>query len=135
MLSSYKGPINAAIIGATGGIGRALINELTALPNINHLYTLSRKTYEHDTQIQTAMLHRIEFDLINQDSIQQAANGITHPLNMIIIATGHLHDASQMPEKNWDALDADAMSKSFAINTIGPALLLRYLLPKLGTNG
>ena len=65
---------NALIIGASGGIGHALVKEL------NHrgmaVTSLSRSTDQ--------------FDITNEDSIRDAMDRIIGPFNTIIVATGAL---------------------------------------------
>ena len=53
----------------------------------------------------------------------------------MIVATGLLHDADLAPEKSLRALDAEDLARAFAINTIGPALVAKHLLPVLPRQG
>ena len=72
------------------------------------------------------------FDLTDEASIARAAHAIGQagPLDLVIIATGKLHgQGSQMPERSWRALEGEAMAEMFAINTIGPALIAKHVLP------
>lgn len=74
------------------------------------------------------------FDLTNESSIAAAAAqiGSEGNLDLVIIATGKLHrPGTQMPEKSWRALDSAAMAEILAINTIGPALIAKHMLPLL----
>lgn len=50
---------------------------------------------------------------------------------MVIDATGFLHGEGFMPEKSWRELDAAHLAHAFAVNTIGPALLMKHMLPRL----
>jgi NAD(P)-dependent dehydrogenase (short-subunit alcohol dehydrogenase family) len=75
-----------------------------------------------------------KFDLTDELSIADAAVMIGEggPLDLVIVATGLLHRADlPMPEKSWRAIDAQAMASQFAINTIGPALIAKHMLPLL----
>jgi NAD(P)-dependent dehydrogenase (short-subunit alcohol dehydrogenase family) len=47
----------------------------------------------------------------------------------VFIATGVLHSAGLNPEKANSQLSAEALTTAFAVNTIGPALVARALLP------
>jgi NAD(P)-dependent dehydrogenase (short-subunit alcohol dehydrogenase family) len=71
-------------------------------------------------------------DLTSEKTIAQAARRIsslaTSP-RIILDATGFLHGDGAIPEKSWQQLDAAYMAKCFAINAIGPALLMKHLLP------
>jgi NAD(P)-dependent dehydrogenase (short-subunit alcohol dehydrogenase family) len=53
----------------------------------------------------------------------------------VIDATGFLHDENQSPEKTWRQLDAAWLARSFALNAIGPALLMKHVLPLLPREG
>jgi NAD(P)-dependent dehydrogenase (short-subunit alcohol dehydrogenase family) len=77
-------------------------------------------------------------DLTSEASIADAARHISRfgtPVRVIIDATGFLHGDGVMPEKTWRQLDATHMAKAFAINAIGPALLMKHLLPLLPRAG
>ena len=39
------------------------------------------------------------------------------------------------PEKTWSELDCSQMSRSFALNAIGPALIMKHVLPLLPRQG
>ncbi len=51
------------------------------------------------------------------------------PLHLAIIATGLLHDDSGGPEKRGQDLSEANMQRLFAINTIGPTLIAKHVLP------
>ena len=50
-------------------------------------------------------------------------------LDLIIDATGALEIGDDKPEKSLRALDPAAMARQFAVNAIGPALLIKHLSP------
>jgi NAD(P)-dependent dehydrogenase (short-subunit alcohol dehydrogenase family) len=116
------------VVGATGGIGHALVRALqTALPQ-GEVLALSRSSVP-------------PVDLKNEASLAQAAASIAQHckdtgrmLRLIINATGTLHKPYP-PEKSWAQLDATAMAHVFAINTFGPALLMKHLLPLFPREG
>ena len=119
-LSSFPANLNVAIIGASGGIGHALAQSLENHAQINHLYLFSRKGTDHDP-----------IDIESEDSIRDAAAKIAHPLHLIIVATGFLHDPNTKPEKSFRDLSAKNMHKLLAINAIGPAMAAKYFVPLL----
>jgi NAD(P)-dependent dehydrogenase (short-subunit alcohol dehydrogenase family) len=100
------------IFGAAGGIGSAFA---TLLPGA----TLFSR---HSTP---------PLDLLDEATIAAAAASIKTPPTLILIATGTLHTAAQMPEKTFGALSPDQLARNFAINAIGPALILKHFLPRL----
>lgn len=56
-------------------------------------------------------------------------------VRLVIDATGFLHDEHVVPEKSWRDLDTAQMAQAFAVNAIGPALLMKYFLPLLPSKG
>jgi NAD(P)-dependent dehydrogenase (short-subunit alcohol dehydrogenase family) len=56
-------------------------------------------------------------------------------LRLVIDATGFLHDDRQTPEKSWRQLDAENLARAFALNAIGPALIMKHVLPLLPRSG
>jgi NAD(P)-dependent dehydrogenase (short-subunit alcohol dehydrogenase family) len=109
----------ALVVGATGGIGAALLAALRADPSVEAL-GLARRT---DPGI----------DLLDEASIIAAARAIGAPLHLIIDATGALHIDGAAPEKRLAALSPATLAAAFALNATGPILLLKHfarLLPR-----
>ena len=120
--------LRAAIFGATGGIGGAIVAQLAESDRYSQIHAGGRSL---PSAVHSATIPFI-FDLTDETSIAQAARSIGEagPLDLVVIATGILHDHSSLaPEKSWRALDGAAMAKVFAINTIGPALIAKHMLP------
>lgn len=117
----------AVVAGASGGIGAALIDHLLSSDLADHVVGLSRRPPWSDDLQRTWM----PLDLEREASFEAAAGRIAtlgQP-SMVLIATGQLHGSGVSPEKNYRALSADTLQTLFAINTIGPALLAKHLLP------
>jgi NAD(P)-dependent dehydrogenase (short-subunit alcohol dehydrogenase family) len=115
----------ALVIGASGGIGEALLTRLQGDGRFARMLGLSRHS-------QPAL------DLLDEASIAQAAAhvaGLGVPLRLLIDATGLLHGQGLQPEKSWQQLDPVQMAQAFAINAIGPALLMKHFLPLLPREG
>jgi NAD(P)-dependent dehydrogenase (short-subunit alcohol dehydrogenase family) len=76
-------------------------------------------------------------DIGDEDSIAAAAGAMSGcELDLVIIATGVLHRATAVrPEKSLRDIDPVAMTEVFRVNTIGPALLAKHLLPRFRRNG
>ena len=105
---------NALIIGASGGIGAAVAQEL------------SRRG------VAVTELSRREngFDVTDPVSVDRHLAALDGPFDLIFIAVGVLAPAGAGPEKALSAIDADNMAQVIAVNAIGPALILRYV-PRL----
>lgn len=115
----------AAIIGCTGGIGTAVLNNLIQNKSLQTLYAFSRsgKTYKDDRIVPGCI------DLEDEKTIEQAASRISEPLDFVFIATGVLHGQGLEPEKALRDIDALQLSRSYQINAIGPALIGKHFLP------
>ena len=109
----------ALIIGASGGIGRALTEYFEAQGV--HVTGLSRSADG--------------LDLRDEPSVARVLGALKGTFDTIIVATGALNIDGAEPEKQLAAIEASAMADQFAVNAIGPALCLKYashLLPKTG---
>ena len=113
---TWSTPFNALVVGASGAIGGAFVRELQRLPGAAEVVAVSRASHPG-------------FDLKDADSIARLAEVLRPqgPFHWIVDATGALTIEGVGPEKALSALDATALHQAFAINTIGPALLLRHL--------
>jgi NAD(P)-dependent dehydrogenase (short-subunit alcohol dehydrogenase family) len=118
----------AVVVGASGGIGRALVQALNVDAGFGHVVALGRRSVP-------------SIDLLDEPSIAAAAQWVAaldprrERLRLVIDATGFLHGDGHTPEKSWRQIDAAHMARSFAINTIGPALLMQHFLPLLPSSG
>jgi NAD(P)-dependent dehydrogenase (short-subunit alcohol dehydrogenase family) len=120
--------LRAAVFGASGGIGAALVAQLESSVRFETIYAGAR-TMQCAAQRETIAFC---FDLTDESSIAQAARMISEggSLDLAIVATGMLHRPGQpMPEKSWRSIDGQAMAQMFAVNTIGPALIAKHVLP------
>jgi NAD(P)-dependent dehydrogenase (short-subunit alcohol dehydrogenase family) len=118
----------AAVFGASGGIGSAFVKALREDPRCAMIYTGSRAA--HDDAAKT---RAFAFDLNEEGAIAAAAEKISAEgeVDLILVATGVLHDESLKPEKTMRALGADALLRSFTLNAVGPALIAKHFLPLL----
>lgn len=126
-LGSFPEGFRACVFGASGGIGGALTRLLTQSGSV--LHAGARKA-----DLRLAGVTSFAFDLEDEASIKAACARVSEggPLHLVIVATGLLHEPGAIaPEKTWRALDAAAMTRAFAVNTIGPALIGKHLLDHL----
>ncbi|MEM7498328.1 MAG: SDR family NAD(P)-dependent oxidoreductase [Pseudomonadota bacterium] len=117
----------AAVIGASGGIGAALVRALMGIGGIGRVHALSRSGEAPEGE--GVVPGRI--DLEDPGSVAAAAEGIGDGLRLVIVASGLLHEGDMQPEKTWRDLDAGFFARSFAVNATGPALVAQHFLPKL----
>ncbi len=123
-LRSFPADGVAAVFGAGGGIGSALSERLQASRQFSRAIGLSRRSTP-------------AIDLLDEASLECAAASLAEvgEIRLVIDATGFLHDQVQMPEKTWRELDPAHLARAFAVNAIGPALIMKHLLPLLPRKG
>jgi NAD(P)-dependent dehydrogenase (short-subunit alcohol dehydrogenase family) len=128
MLTSFSAPVKACVLGASGGIGAALVDQLASNPAVAVVHAGARAKLTSGAKVLP-----FGFDLTDEASIAEAAANIG-PLDLIIIATGLLHEGAFQPEKSYRAQSAEAYARAFAINATGPALIAKHFLPLLPRN-
>lgn len=128
-LASFPPDGIAVVVGATGAIGAAIASGLSDSGRFETVIGLSRSAAP-------------ALDLTDETSIAAAAAAIAahdRPVRLVFDATGFLHGggaaSGDMPEKTWRDLDPGRLAHAFAVNTIGPALLMKYFLPLLARDG
>lgn len=131
-MDTSSSPGHAIVIGAGGGLGRALVEALCAREDIGSVTALSRRTVEPCHPKVTAG----RLDLLDEDSVARAAQACGAPApRLVICAAGLLHDGALQPEKSLRDLDPASLARVFAVNTIGPALVLKHFSPLLPRRG
>ena len=123
-LGSFPQAGVAVVFGAGGGIGGALVDAVQAAGKFKRVVSFSRSTSP-------------AIDLLDEGSLERAAAFAADAgeLRLVIDATGFLHDDRQGPEKSWRQLDAANLARAFALNAIGPALIMKHVLPRLPRSG
>ncbi len=108
--------MRSLVIGASGGIGAALVAALTVRGEV---VGLSRSGDG--------------LDVTDEASIARVLGGLSGGFDRVLVATGALGGAGGRPEKTLRALDGAGLAAQFAVNAIGPALVVKHalrLLPK-----
>ena len=127
-LATFPDGFRALIVGASGGVGRALTTQLVDHPRCAEVFAASRSGVD----IAGARPLSINFD--DPGSVEDAVMAAAEdgPLHLVVVASGVLVDgAGRGPEKTWRQIDAEHMMEVFKVNTIGPALVARSVLDKL----
>jgi NAD(P)-dependent dehydrogenase (short-subunit alcohol dehydrogenase family) len=115
----------AVVIGASGGVGGALVSQLRGDPAFTSLFALAR-----------SFAGSARIDITDEASVAAATTGLVAPLRLVIVATGGLQGPGfPQPEKSYRALDPVALTESFRLNTVGPALVAKHLLPLMAPRG
>ena len=113
---------NVAIIGASGAIGQTFPMYLVNTKMLIKCSVFVRSP-QHDDDI--------ALELTSEDSITTAVKQINCSLDYVIVATGQLHNSDFTPEKSLRTLSQTAFEHFFAVNTIGPALIIKAFSPLL----
>jgi NAD(P)-dependent dehydrogenase (short-subunit alcohol dehydrogenase family) len=122
MFNTFPAGGHAVIFGASGGIGSAVLEAAEASGRFAKVTGYSRPA----------------FDIVDEASIAAAAEAIGQsglPATFVLVASGYLHGSHGMPEKGIKQLDPAAMAHSFQINAIGPALVMKHVLPLMARTG
>ena len=105
----------ALVFGASGGIGSALVAALQARGD--EVTGLSRSVDG--------------VDVTDEASVVGAVARLTGPYDMVLCATGALEVDGAVPEKTIRDLGPAAMAAQFAVNAIGPAMVMKHAGPLL----
>ncbi len=107
-----EGMTRALIIGASGGIGAALVAALEA------------------ERVQVTALSRRDdgLELTDEASVATHLGALSPGFDLVLCATGALEIDGRGPEKALRQLAPEAMAAQFAVNCIGPAIVLKHAL-------
>ncbi|WP_417412744.1 SDR family NAD(P)-dependent oxidoreductase [Hoeflea sp.] len=115
----------AIVIGGTGGIGAAMMEALEQSGAFTEVIGFSRSSEP-------------AIDLLDEQSTARAAKWVKTrktDLRLVFDATGFLHGNGFGPEKSLAAITPEHMLHAFAVNAVGPALLMKHFLPLLPRHG
>jgi NAD(P)-dependent dehydrogenase (short-subunit alcohol dehydrogenase family) len=129
---------SALVIGASGGIGTALVQRLLADPSYTSVIGISRSATPpaECSPAECSTAPRLRWLACDGSPAAISATGVAiseavPQLSRIIICSGILHDAEHGPEKMLEQLDADWMQAVLQANSITPMLWLRAVAAKL----
>ena len=103
--------MRALVIGASGGIGGAVCGALRG----------------RGWQVVGLSRSADGLDVTDEAAVALVLGAVEGPLDLIFVATGGLEVGGFRPEKSVKALDGAAMAAQFALNAIGPALVLKHV--------
>lgn len=116
------------VIGGSGGIGAALTQALRARGQ--EVLAVGRRTQPPIDYADEGSVQRLGATIA-----QRLADGGCE-LRTVIVASGVLHEGGQVrPERSWQHLQAESLQRVLLINTVGPALVMRHLLPLMPRHG
>lgn len=100
------------VVGASGGIGAALVAALEARGD--DVVALSRSADG--------------LDVTDAAAVARVMGALDGAFDMVVVATGALVIGDFGPEKSLKTLDAAGMAAQFALNAVGPMLVLQQAL-------
>ena len=118
-------PDSSALVIGPGGLGAALAQALQ--PHHQQVLCLGRRTAPALDYADEAIVARAAHWVADQCSAA--------PLRCLVVATGFLHGPHGQPERSWTQLDPGYLSHAFLVNAIGPALVIKHLMPLLPRQG
>ena len=107
------------IIGASGGIGGAILATLK----------------DRGSEVTTLSRSADGLDVTDEASVADAMGRVTGEFQLIFVTTGALVVGGAEPEKALKEVTAEAMAGQFAVNCIGPSLVMKHALPLLPGKG
>ncbi|MEO0944581.1 MAG: SDR family NAD(P)-dependent oxidoreductase [Pseudomonadota bacterium] len=108
---------NALVIGASGGIGAAVCKTLEG----------------RGVQVSTVSRQADGLDVTDETSVKSHLERFDTQFDLVFVATGVLAAEGATPEKAIREVTASSLLHQFAVNAVGPLLLLKHslrLLPK-----
>lgn len=144
MLHSFPSPISAVVQGSSRGIGLALVEALLEQEGVGQVIACARRPQDSVGLAELAgrfgsRLQLQALDITVADQIAALAADLRRQQirpQLVINVAGLLHDGAElMPEKRLEDIEFERMQRVFAVNTLGPAQLLRHLLPIMSNQG
>lgn len=121
---------SALVIGAGGGLGTEVLNQLIDKHDFDCVHAVSRAAKPDDLP-QSIRWHELadHSDQLVAETCQQ----LTHskPFSLVICCVGTLHQKGEpalFPEKRIEDIQQSNLQQYFAVNSIIPALWLKHLL-------
>lgn len=126
--------MKAVVIGASGGVGGALLELLAARDEVKAVHALSRTG--RGPIGGKVVAGRI--DIVDEESVAAAAEAVkaSGAPDLVILASGILSDGDSLqPEKTYRHQSMANFERVFAINTFGPGLVAKHFLPIMPRKG
>ena len=119
-----------AIIGSSGAIGNAVAEILLDDDGVEAIYRFSR----NDSNENSDRVKNLYIDIEDEESIKDCIKNLSKDIkfDLVFVATGILHNDNDIfPEKSIRDISQSKLEKVLLVNTIGPALVGKYLIPYL----
>jgi NAD(P)-dependent dehydrogenase (short-subunit alcohol dehydrogenase family) len=124
----------ALVVGASRGIGLAFVEQLLASRDYEQVFATYRHPEAPLLALEDHRLHACPLDLTDEVQIAALVTQIqthTPQLNLVINCVGWLHTDTLQPEKSLRHLNVSQLQDYFLVNSVGPVLLAKHVLPLL----
>ncbi len=123
------------IIGGTGGIGQAMVEQLVKTTANEQANIRVFATYHRSVpEIEADNLYWVQMDVGSEDSIIQAIDSIknqsTH-IDWVVNCVGLLHTETAQPEKALRQIETDFFMQNMQINALAGLLIAKHIRPLL----
>ena len=117
------------VVGASGGIGRAVLDHYLAEPRFEQLIAVSRSQQPAELARHGARLRWLVCDYTEAsiDEVLHSADDVHRQFSRVIICNGILHNDRVAPEKSLLKLNAAAMQEVLHANVVVPSLWVAAL--------
>lgn len=130
-LDSFNKQINAVVVGASGGIGYALVRQLKSHPSVARVHALTRNPDAIISE-QDEKLHVLCVDILDERNLIDAAECFYDtPIDLLVVASGMLHGEDVEPEKSLRALQSESFIEVMQINALAPMLVAKHFIPRM----
>jgi NAD(P)-dependent dehydrogenase (short-subunit alcohol dehydrogenase family) len=126
-----KNNLRALVIGASGGIGQALVEYLANSGDYQQIFAVSRTPAK--SPIEGVQYHRLESD--DESAVTKYCQTLyskSEQFTLVVCCIGSLHGknvqgGAVMPEKRIEDINSNNLSFYFTTNTILPAIWLKHV--------
>jgi NAD(P)-dependent dehydrogenase (short-subunit alcohol dehydrogenase family) len=124
--------LNIVVIGASGSLGSEFVSQLSENKKVKSIFAFSRSQIEFSSR----KVQSFFIDIEDEESIKSSAVKASKDtsIDIVIVAIGMLHCKNISPEKSLRDLSKEKFNQLFNVNTIAPAIIAKYFLPKLNKN-
>ena len=131
--------LTALVVGASQGIGLGFVRALLRDPRARRIFATCRQP---DTAAELLALREahgarlvcLRLDVTEEALIAEALRTIrddVKTLDLVLYCAGVLHEGELKPEKSLSQLTSENLLRSFAVNSVGAALVAKHLKPLL----
>lgn len=121
-----------AIFGVSGAIAQAFLTHIKQAYPTASIWVFGRS--QPVVPLKNVNYHVIDYN--TEASLSKTSECLPPALqfDLVLVATGVLHDGKLQPEKCLQDVSIEKFQKVFTANSIVPAMIAKYFLPRLNKN-